>query len=195
VEQLCQAAFDSTPAGPSSDSQRVVRSMRHSSGHPERSRPCCQVSVLPADSGIRAGAGRPLKGLSSPNGLVIQPPDGRIQAGGGLGAGDLPRFGICLAFRFCWPRLAAPTKADLWHRGLNQPCGSGWWQITSRTTGGGFAPMRLPCQRSGGDHPSQPQRRPPGGLRTSPNRFLGFQYHGGQPDPRCRFTTSAVFVA
>jgi len=75
-----------------------------------------KVSVLPADSGHRAGAALAPEGVFLPNG----PGDpAAVTAGiqlaeGLLAQADLPRSDLPLAIRFlAWPSAAA-LQADLW---------------------------------------------------------------------------------
>jgi hypothetical protein len=143
----------------------------------------CEVTVLPADSGLEDVLRHEPEGVFLSNGpgdpAAVQ--SGIALAAGLIEQGDLPLFGICLGHQILGLALGGRTfKLGYGHRGLNHPCGApGSVEITSQNHG--FA---LDAASAGADLPPQPQRPHRGGPGDgAPAGDRGAVPPGGQPWP------------
>jgi len=149
-DKLCQAGFDQRQQARPSDPYRVVaidfgikRSiLERLAAHG------CQVSVLPADSGIEQVLALAPEGvfLSNGPGDPAAVTAGIRLAEGLLAQADLPTFGICLGHQILGLALGGTTyKLAFGHRGLNHPCGGrGLVEITSQNHGFALETASLP---------------------------------------------------
>ncbi|MCT0201827.1 glutamine-hydrolyzing carbamoyl-phosphate synthase small subunit [Synechococcus sp. CS-603] len=148
--ELCQAGFDQRQQARPSDPYRVVAiDFGIKRGILERlAAHGCQVSVLPADSGIEQVLSLAPEGvfLSNGPGDPAAVTAGIRLAEGLLAQADLPTFGICLGHQILGLALGGSTyKLTFGHRGLNHPCGGrGLVEITSQNHGFALEAASLP---------------------------------------------------
>jgi carbamoyl-phosphate synthase small subunit len=179
---LCPAEFDARPQPQPDRPYRVVaidfgikraileRLVAHG----------CEVTVLPADSGLADVLRHEPEGVFLSNGpgdpAAVQ--SGIALAAGLIEQGDLPLFGICLGHQILGLALGGRTfKLGYGHRGLNHPCGApGSVEITSQNHGFALDAASLPPERVRISHHNLNDRTV-AGLEMVHQPVIGVQYH------------------
>ncbi|MEB3199030.1 MAG: glutamine-hydrolyzing carbamoyl-phosphate synthase small subunit [Synechococcaceae cyanobacterium] len=197
---LCAASFDARAMAPPARPYRVVaidfgikraildRLVAHG----------CEVTVLPADSGLAQVLAEQPEGvfLSNGPGDPAAVHSGIALARDLLQQQDLPLFGICLGHQILGLALGGRSfKLGYGHRGLNHPCGgAGVVEITSQNHGFALEASSLP-ERVEVTHLNLNDRTVAAlALRDQP--VFGVQYHPeASPGPHDADHHFARFVA
>jgi carbamoyl-phosphate synthase small subunit len=159
----------------------------------------CEVTVLPADSGLQEVLRHAPEGvfLSNGPGDPAAVRSGIALAGALIQQPNLPLFGICLGHQILGLALGGSTfKLGYGHRGLNHPCGSpGSVEITSQNHGFALDADSLPADRVRITHHNLNDRTV-AALEMRDQPVFGVQYHPeASPGPHDADHHFARFVA
>ena len=159
----------------------------------------CEVTVLPADSGIEQVLEQRPEGvfLSNGPGDPAAVSSGIALARDLIGQGDLPLFGICLGHQILGLALGGRSfKLTFGHRGLNHPCGTtGQVEITSQNHGFALDAESLPSETVSVTHLNLNDRTV-AALEMRRKPIFGVQYHPeASPGPHDADHHFARFVA